>query len=143
MKSLKSADKRSACVLIVEDSEDARFIMKTELEWYGYTTVVAPDGETALRLLRHLQPDVIISDIQMPGMDGLEFLSRIRQNSNLADVPAIALTGFGGEREVKQALERGFSAQLTKPVEPAELVALIEKLLASKQGKGAGRPGGG
>src|SRR6185436_16402803 len=67
-------------ILLVEDSEDIRFIMKTELEWMGYTVDVASDAPAALTMASAAPPDVIISDIRMPEMDGFEFIRRIRAN---------------------------------------------------------------
>jgi two-component system CheB/CheR fusion protein len=123
-------DNRTIQLLVVEDSEDILYIMKTELEWMGYVVHGARDGNTALQLAKEHRPDVIISDIQMPGIDGFELIRRIRSTKELAKVPAIALTGFGMETDVKRALERGFTAHMTKPVEPDKLSDMIEKLIA-------------
>jgi CheY-like chemotaxis protein len=123
-------DNRTVQLLLVEDSDDILYIMKTELEWMGYVVDAATDGNAALDLAKAHRPDVIISDIQMPGIDGFEFLRRVRSLKELAKVPAIALTGFGMDADVKRALERGFSAHMTKPVEPDKLSEMIEKLIA-------------
>ena len=123
-------DNRTIQLLVVEDSEDILYIMKTELEWMGYVVHGARDGNTALELAKQHRPDVVISDIQMPGIDGFELVRRIRSTKELAKVPAIALTGFGMEEDVKRALERGFTAHMTKPVEPDKLSDMIEKLIA-------------
>jgi len=123
-------DNRTVQLLVVEDSDDILYIMKTELEWMGYVVDAATDGNAALDLAKAHRPDVIISDIQMPGIDGFEFLRRVRSLKELAKVPAIALTGFGMDADVKRALERGFSAHMTKPVEPDKLSEMIEKLIA-------------
>jgi two-component system CheB/CheR fusion protein len=123
-------DNRTIQLLVVEDSEDILYIMKTELEWMGYVVHAARDGNAALELAKAHRPDVIISDIQMPGIDGFELIRRIRSTKELAKVPAIALTGFGMETDVKRALERGFTAHMTKPVEPDKLSDMIEKLIA-------------
>jgi CheY-like chemotaxis protein len=103
--------------------------MKTELEWMGYVVAAAADGNEALQLATLQRPDVIISDIQMPGIDGFEFLRMVRSFEELATVPAIALTGFGMEADIKRALEQGFAAHMTKPVEPENLSRMIDKLL--------------
>src|SRR5262245_49171053 len=123
-------DNRTVQLLVVEDSDDILYIMKTELEWMGYVVDAATYGNAALDLAKAHRPDVIISDIQMPGIDGFEFLRRVRSLKDLATVPAIALTGFGMDADVKLALERGFSAHMTKPVEPDKLSEMIEKLIA-------------
>ncbi len=66
----------------------------------------------------------------MPGIDGFELIRRIRSSRELAKVPAIALTGFGMEEDVERALEHGFNAHMTKPVEPEKLSEMIKKLVA-------------
>jgi CheY-like chemotaxis protein len=119
-------------ILLVEDSKDLRFLMKTELEWSGYTVDAAADAYEGLNLARTNRPDLIISDIQMPGLDGFEFVRRIRQTPNLAGVPAIALTGFDFSKDEKKPVG-GFSAHVTKPVDTAELVALIRQLTGRKR----------
>jgi two-component system CheB/CheR fusion protein len=128
-------------VLLVEDSEDILFIMRTELEWLGYTTEVARDGRTGLELAKGMTPDVIVSDIHMPGMDGFEFIEHVRQIPELSSVPVIALTGFGREHDVQRALAGGFAAHLTKPVDPDDLSTLIQRL--TQKAEGAGTEGAG
>jgi CheY-like chemotaxis protein len=123
-------ENRKIQLLVVEDSEDILYIMKTELEWMDYAVDAAADGNQALELAKLQRPDVIISDIQMPGIDGFEFIRMVRSLKELASVPAIALTGFGMEADVKRALERGFTAHMTKPVEPEKLSEMIQKLVA-------------
>jgi len=125
-------------ILLVDDSEDILFIMKTELEWLGYSVLLANDARTALNLIKNVRPDVIISDIRMPGLDGFEFIRRIRNNPAMAGIPAIALSGFGMEKNVNEALEHGFSAHRTKPVEPADLNDLIQELVAPAKRRLAG-----
>jgi CheY-like chemotaxis protein len=130
-------DDRKIQLLVVEDSEDILYIMKTELEWMGYSVDAAVDGNDALELAKANRPDIIISDIQMPGIDGFELLRRVRGFTELATVPAIALTGFGMEADVKRALAGGFAAHLTKPVEPEKLSDMIDKLVARAARVGA------
>src|SRR5262245_43066789 len=117
------SSKKAIQVLVVEDSEDNLYLIKTELEWMGYVVDAATDGSSALELAKVSHPDVIISDIQMPGIDGFEFIQRVRSLKGLAKVPAIALTGFGMEEDIEQVLAHGFTAHLTKPVEPEKLSA--------------------
>lgn len=119
-------------ILIVEDSEDILFILKTELEWAGYVVDLAKDGRTALEIARLSHPDVIVSDLRMPGIDGFEFIRRVRQNPALASVPAIALTGFSMHAEVQRAIAFGFTAHLTKPVDISALSSLIGNLTEKK-----------
>src|ERR1019366_5679262 len=82
-------------VLFIEDSKDVLNLMKMELEDLGFSVLVAADGESGLEIAKRHLPDVIISDIRMPGLDGYELIRRLRQIPSLATVPAIALTGLG------------------------------------------------
>src|SRR5690349_17465127 len=97
-------------ILLVEDSADILYLLKTELEWSGYIVDDATDAYEGLRLARANSPDVIISDIQMPGLDGFEFIQRVRQTPQLARVPTIALSGFDLQDDESKNLSSGFSA---------------------------------
>ena len=120
-------------VLLVEDSPDILFVMSAELESLGYDVDVASDAAHGLEIISARRPDVIISDVNMPGISGLDFIQRLRQNPLLATIPAIALTGFSMDTEIKSILEQGFSAHLLKPVEPEELIAVIRDLTDPKR----------
>jgi CheY-like chemotaxis protein len=115
-------------VLLLEDSEDVLYVLKIELEWQGYDVDALSSGAEALAVARRTPPDVIVSDLAMPEMDGIEFIQRVRGLPSLRLVPAIALTGSGMERDVQRALGFGFTTHMTKPIEPGELVEQIEKL---------------
>lgn len=115
-------------ILIVEDSDDLRFILKTELEWVGYTVELARDGKAGIELARRIRPDVIVSDITMPGIDGLEFIRRVRKIPELAAIPVIALTGLAPTPELHRAFASEFAAHLIKPVEASALCDVIRRL---------------
>jgi CheY-like chemotaxis protein len=115
-------------VLLVEDSADVLFVFKIELECLGYQVDAHLDASEALGVAARTPPDVIVSDIGLPGMDGLEFISQIRQMPGLNDVPAVALTGASMDTDIRRALAGGFTVHLTKPVEARDLVRLIEEL---------------
>jgi two-component system CheB/CheR fusion protein len=119
-------------VLLVEDSVDVLEVLQIELEGSGYEVDTATDAEAALLSAERARPDVIVSDLGMPGMDGLEFIRRVRRNAALASVPAIALTGASRDKDVQQALALGFTAHLTKPVEIRDLICRIEQLTAQR-----------
>src|SRR4051812_41292969 len=104
-------------ILLVEDSTDILFLLQTELEWLDYCVDVASEAQTGLELARKNRPDVIISDLHMPGIDGFEFMRQVRQTPELTGIPAIALTGYTLDKEVNVALTAGFDAHLTKPVD--------------------------
>ena len=115
-------------ILLVEDSADILFLLQTELEWMGYTVDAVSDAMKGLEAARRTTPDVIVSDLQMPLMDGYEFIRRVRQIRKLKAVPAIVLTGFSMNKEVQLALDHGFNAYLTKPVDGGTISEMITRL---------------
>jgi CheY-like chemotaxis protein len=124
-------------VLLVEDSDDMLFILQMELGWMGYVVDIANDANAAIDIARLTRPDVIVSDLQMPNVDGFVFMRRIRQIPELAGVPAIALTGFSMEREIQRAFDSGFNAYLTKPVDAKDLGLMIESVTTQRAQKKA------
>jgi CheY-like chemotaxis protein len=115
-------------ILLVDDSTDILLLMRTELEWSGYIVDAAEDGHAGLQLLYGNRPDIIVSDIQMPGMDGFEFIRRVRETPGFALVPAIALSGYDQESHIREEINAGFTAHATKPVDVADLISLIQQL---------------
>lgn len=124
-------------ILLVEDSADIRFLMKTGLEGMGHSVVTASDGRAALELARAGRPGLLISDIKMPLMDGYELIRTLRREPRLRDTPAIALTGFGAKAEIERALAAGFDTCLTKPAEPEQIDTAIRELVECR-GRGPG-----
>jgi two-component system CheB/CheR fusion protein len=119
-------------VLLVEDSADVLYVIQLELEWMGYEVHTAVDADAGLAIALRTTPDIIVSDLGLPGIDGFEFLRRIRQTPILASVPAIALTGAAMDKDIQRALAAGFMAHVTKPVEAADLGKRIEQLTARR-----------
>jgi two-component system CheB/CheR fusion protein len=122
-------------ILVVEDSTDILFLLQTELEWLNYSVQVASDALTGLELARKSRPEVIVSDLHMPGIDGHEFIRRVRRIPELARIPAIALTGYSLDAELKLALAAGFDAHLTKPVDGKTVSDTIARLLTKRMKK--------
>jgi len=122
-------------VLAIDDEEDALTLLRVVLEsaGAGVTTVASP--MSALEQIEALSPDVLIVDLGMPGMDGFEFIARIRASTNakIRDVPAAALTAFARSEDRTKALRSGFEMHLAKPVDPGELVASIATLVRRAQ----------
>ncbi len=117
-------------VLVVDDEPDARGLVKRFLEECGVRVLMAESAEEALRELASFAPDVIVSDIGMPGTDGYQMIRSIRALSE-ADggrTPAAALTAFARSEDRTRALLAGYQAHLTKPINPNELVAVIAAL---------------
>jgi len=119
-------------VLVVDDEPDMRELISFLLEDAGAEVVTVAVAQEALTALARFQPDVLLSDIGMPGMDGYMLLRQVRalppERGGL--VPAIALTAYAGEFNHKQALQAGFQRHLAKPIEPDELIKTIVALLS-------------
>lgn len=115
-------------VLVIEDNPDTREMLETALDLSGYVVTSAGSGEEGLEREQQEHPDIILADIGLPGMDGYEFLERTRDLPGMADVPALALTGFGQESDIQRAHEAGFAGHLVKPVDLDALEARIREL---------------
>jgi len=119
-------------LLVIEDSSDVRLLLQLELVGRGYTVVTADSAETGLELARRERPAAIVSDLGLPGIDGITFIRRVREDPRLRAIPAIALSGFGELAEIDRALESGYHAALVKPFETADLVAALQRVLGAE-----------
>ena len=116
-------------VLLVDDEEDAVDMVRRMLETLGAVVTTAPSAESAFTLLRTFAPDVIISDIGMPGTDGYQFMRRLRAGeSKDRRIPALALTAFARPEDRKHAILSGYQAHLAKPFDVAELAIIVAGL---------------
>ncbi|MGB8524806.1 MAG: response regulator transcription factor [Candidatus Acidiferrales bacterium] len=115
-----------ATILIVDDEPQIRRVMRTTLTSHGYAVVEAASGEEALEKLRAVRPDLIVLDVNMPGISGLETCAEIRTSS---DVPIIMLTIRNSERDKVQALDAGADDYVVKPFGVQELMARIRAAL--------------
>ena len=116
-------------VLYVEDNEANRKIVRQLLKNTGYSLVEAYDGEEGVAKAAELQPSLILMDIQLPKISGLEAIRRIRAEAKSANTPIIAITSFALSGDDKKAKEAGATDYLAKPYSPRDLLALIRKLL--------------
>ena len=114
-------------VLVIEDSSDVRLLLELELTARGYAVATADSAESGLEAAARERPAVVISDLGLPGIDGLELIRRLRADPLLCWTPAIALSGFGAWTQLEEALAAGYRAALVKPVETEHLVAAIER----------------
>jgi signal transduction histidine kinase/ActR/RegA family two-component response regulator len=127
----KRLDLSGIKVLVVEDQHDARELIKRVLEESAADVVTAATADEALAAVERERPDVLVSDIGMPDVDGYELLSRVRAlgPARGGRVPAIALTAFARSEDRTRALHAGFLVHASKPVEPAELVATVASVV--------------
>jgi PAS domain S-box-containing protein len=127
---LQTSAPRRLRLLVVEDSSDVLLLIRQELEWNGYQVYAAKNGSVALEIAKREIPDLIISDIKMPEIDGYQLIRMVREVPELAKVPAIAMTGFGMERDIEMARAVGYSAHLVKPIDMDQMYQLIQQLTA-------------
>ena len=116
-------------ILIIEDQEDNRAIMRDLLSTAGYALIEAVDGEEGVRLARSERPDLILMDIQLPVLDGYEATRRIRAISDLKSVPIIAVTSYALSGDEAKTREAGCDSYVAKPFSPRELLAKVRALL--------------
>jgi CheY-like chemotaxis protein len=125
-------------ILIVEDNDDAREMLRAQLERDGHEVHGAADGPAGLEVAEKVQPDVVLIDVGLPGLNGYEVARRIRARAAGRSVVLIALTGYGQAEDRRRALDAGFDAHVTKPVLPDELAELVA---GARRGVAAVPPG--
>jgi CheY-like chemotaxis protein len=117
-------------VMVVEDETDSRDILAGVLREWGAEVTTAASAPEALTAMSHRPPDVLVSDIGMPGMDGYDLIRELHKprSDNAAHVPAIALTAYAGEESRGKALESGFDEHVAKPADPQQLLSAVARL---------------
>jgi DNA-binding response OmpR family regulator len=115
-----------ACVLVVDDDHTVREVVVSYLRAAGHTVLESADGEGALVAMRDTPADLVVLDLMLPGIDGLEVCRRLRESG---DVPVIMLTALGDEADRVVGLERGADDYVTKPFSPRELVLRVDSIL--------------
>jgi CheY-like chemotaxis protein len=116
-------------ILLVEDDEDTRYLMQLEMERRGYRVIEAEDGEKAVNLAQQEYPDIILMDLSLPKMDGLEATKQIRELDGMRAVPIVAVTAHQESDFREGAKASGFDAYVTKPIDFDWLSELIVGLL--------------
>ncbi len=117
-------------ILIVEDQEDNRKILRDLLTSAGFDLVEAATGEEGVSLAERERPDLILMDIQLPGLDGYEATRRIKASSALQHIPIIAVTSYALSGDDVKARDAGCDAYVTKPFSPRALLAKIHEYLS-------------
>jgi two-component system, cell cycle response regulator DivK len=114
-------------VLVVEDNEKNMKLFRDVLQATGYETIAATSGEDAVELAATRRPALVLMDVRLPGIDGVEALGRLRRGDATATIPVLALTAqaMSGDRE--RFLEAGFDGYLSKPVDVVELIRTVEE----------------
>ena len=123
----------AARILIVEDQTDTLEMLTAVFERRGYQVFGCDSAERALELIARENFDVLVSDVGMPNMDGIQLIKSLRNNKDLKRTPAIALTGYASQKDSESALNAGFDLHLSKPFEPTELMEAVERLLIGRR----------
>jgi CheY-like chemotaxis protein len=121
----------SATVLIVDDNDDNVHILRTFLLRRGYEIRIARDGASALESVRQQRPDVILLDVMMPGMDGMQVLDSLKLDPKTASIPVVMVTAKGGDRDMLAGYESGADYYIAKPFTPHQVLYAIGLVLGS------------
>jgi phosphate regulon transcriptional regulator PhoB len=119
----------SPTILVVEDEADIRKLVQYNLAQERYKVIEAEDGEQALRVLQRVRPNLVILDLMLPGISGLELCKLLRERQETAQLPILMLTAKAGEADKVVGLEMGADDYLAKPFSPREMVARVRAIL--------------
>jgi two-component system cell cycle response regulator DivK len=124
-------------ILVVEDNPKNLKLVRDVLQFSGYEVVEASTGEDSVRLARERTPDLILMDLQLPGIDGVEALHRIRADddrSGAAPVPVVAVTAFAMDQDRQRAFSSGFDGYVQKPINVRGLLQQVGELIGRRTG---------
>jgi two-component system cell cycle response regulator DivK len=124
-------------ILIVEDDENSRMLARDVLQATGYRTAEADTAEEGLRLARETRPDLILMDIQLPGMSGLEAIRHLRGDPVTRDIPVMAVTASAMTHDRPRIMAAGFDGYQTKPISVKDFLEAVRTLLARPRAQGA------
>jgi CheY-like chemotaxis protein len=116
-----------ACVLIAEDNAKNMKLVRDLLEAKGYRTLEATTGERAVELANEHQPDLILMDVQLPGIDGIDALGRLRNNNRTASIPVLAVTAQAMQGDRERFLDAGFDDYISKPIDIVDFVSVVQR----------------
>ena len=116
-------------VLIVEDNELNMKLFNDLLEAHGYTTLQTKDGREALSIAREHRPDLILMDIQLPEISGLEITKQLKEDAELRSIPVVAVTAFAMKGDEERMLQGGCSAYIAKPISVTQFLETVRRFL--------------
>ncbi len=119
-------------ILVVEDNARNLKLVRDVLEYAGYDVIGAESGERGLELAAEVAPDLVLMDLQLPGIDGNETLRRLRDLPEIKDVPVVAVTAFAMQADRDHAFDTGFDGFLEKPISVRALPGQVERFLAEE-----------
>lgn len=120
-------------ILIVDDEEDIIELIKYNLKSEGYTILTAMTGEQAIKIAKKSQPDLLVLDLMLPGIDGLEVTRHLKKEDATMDIPIVMVTAKGEESDIVAGLELGANDYISKPFSPKELTARIRAILRRRK----------
>lgn len=115
--------------MVVEDNEKNRKLMRVILKAKGFNVIEATTGEEALGILKNQKPDIILMDIQLPGVDGLTLTKQIKADVTCSAIPIIAVTAHAMKGDEQKILDAGCDGYISKPVNTQELPSIVEKYM--------------
>ncbi|MDD5730698.1 MAG: response regulator [Candidatus Omnitrophica bacterium] len=118
-------------ILIVEDNEKNRLLMSDILKYYGYEIMEAENGERGLKMSRENKPALVLLDLQMPILDGFDFVKECRNDPALKDLKIIAVTSFAMKGDNEKIMQLGADGYITKPIDTRQLPKLVEKYIGA------------
>lgn len=121
-------------ILVIEDNEQNLYLVRFILERSDYEVFAATDGLTGIELASRLKPDLILLDIQLPGMDGYTVARSLRKNPDFTDTPIVAVTSYAMPGDREKTIESGCSDYIEKPIDPDTFVARVKKHLPDQKG---------
>ncbi len=120
-------------ILIVEDNEKNRKLLRDVLTFKGYEIIEAETGEEGIRLAQERRPSLVLMDIRLPGIDGIEALGRLRAEPRTRAIPVMAMTASVMTADRQKITDAGFDAYQSKPIKVKDFVAAVEQLLERRQ----------
>lgn len=120
---------KAQTILVVEDNVLMRKLFVRCLEEGGYTVVEAEDPRMVIDLMRDVPPDLVVMDIVMPNVSGVELIKMIRADADLADTPVVAVTNLATPADKRRLADAGFDAHVSKPIKPKDFLATIASIM--------------
>lgn len=119
-------------MLVVDDDPQVLGLLRLNFEMEGYEVSCASDGTEALEAVARDDPDLVVCDIMMPGIDGLEVVRRLRADPATADLPVVVLSAKAMRSDLRAGMDAGADEYVTKPFDPVELIDVVSRLLAGR-----------
>jgi CheY-like chemotaxis protein len=121
-------------ILVVEDNEQSRKLVRDVLKFKGYEIIEAETGEDGVRLAQERRPSLVLMDIRLPGINGIDALRRLRAGADTQSIPVLAMTASVMTEDRQKIMDAGFDAFQSKPINVKEFVAAVERLIEPRRG---------